>query len=88
MNLKGFVYNPARKEDKCTAQKIKNTDPIGLYYETNIFGKKISREGIQGDLSLSQVKSTGVTSHTQLWHACDFRSGKCHRRTKQHFDKD
>lgn len=40
MNLKGFVYNPARKEDKCTAQKFKNTDPIGLYYETNIFGKK------------------------------------------------
>lgn len=38
--LKVFVSSPACKEDTCTAKIFKNTDPIGLYYEANIFRKK------------------------------------------------
>lgn len=38
--LKVFVSRPACKEDTRTAKIFKNTDPIGLYYEANIFRKK------------------------------------------------
>lgn len=38
--LKVLVSSPACKEDTCTAKIFKNTDPIGLCYEANIFRKK------------------------------------------------